>query len=88
LEKDEKAGFKPSNHHKYRVFRFVVIIPYGHTNITILIESELVSDNEIARRAGHADPSTPKRLYGHVYSTMEKTATLAIEKALSKASAN
>ena len=26
----EKAGFKPSNHHKYRVFRFVVIIPYGH----------------------------------------------------------
>ena len=34
MEKDEKAGFKPSNHRIYWVFRFVVIIPYGHTAAT------------------------------------------------------
>jgi len=52
-----------------------------HTNITIMIANK-VPDNEIARRAGHADPATPKRLYGHVYSSMRDEASSAIENAL------
>lgn len=41
-----------------------------------------VPDNEIARRAVHADPATPKRLYGHVYASMKDEAASAIENAL------
>jgi integrase len=52
-----------------------------HTNITIMIANK-VSDNEIARRAGHADPATPKRLYGHTYASMKDEAASAIENAL------
>jgi hypothetical protein len=44
--------------------------------------SNKVPDNEIARRAGHADPVTPKRLYGHVYASMKDEAASAIENAL------
>lgn len=52
-----------------------------HTNITIMIANN-VPDNEIARRAGHADPATPKRLYGHVYASMKDEASNAIENTL------
>ncbi|MDQ7094166.1 site-specific integrase [Desulfosporosinus sp. PR] len=52
-----------------------------HTNITIMIANK-VPDNEIARRAGHADPATSKRLYGHVYASMKDEAASAIENAL------
>ena len=52
-----------------------------HTNITIMIANK-VPDIEIARRAGHADPATPHRLYGHVYASMKEEATNAIENAL------
>jgi len=41
-----------------------------------------VPDVEIARRAGHADPATPHRLYGHVYASMKDEAASAIENAL------
>lgn len=52
-----------------------------HTNITIMIANK-VPDIEIARRAGHADPATPHRLYGHVYASMKDEAVAAIENAL------
>lgn len=52
-----------------------------HTNITIMIANK-VPDIEIARRAGHADPATPKRLYGHVYESMKDEATDAIKNTL------
>jgi len=52
-----------------------------HTNITIMIANK-IPDNEIARRAGHADPATPKRLYGHVYASMKDEAANAIENTL------
>lgn len=52
-----------------------------HTNITIMIANK-VPDVEIARRAGHADPATPHRLYGHVYASMKDEAANAIENAL------
>lgn len=35
-----------------------------------------------ADRAGHADPATPHRLYGHVYASMKDEAASAIENAL------
>ena len=65
MEKDEKAGFKPSNHHKYRVFRFVVIIPYGHTYATLLFESgvELLT---ISRALGHASIAITADIYTDV----------------------
>lgn len=52
-----------------------------HTNITIMIANK-VPDIEIARRAGHADPATPHRLYGHVYASMKDEAADAIENTL------
>ncbi|GAB6172041.1 tyrosine-type recombinase/integrase [Paradesulfitobacterium aromaticivorans] len=52
-----------------------------HTNITIMIANK-VPDIEIARRAGHSDPATPHRLYGHVYASMKDEAMDAIENAL------
>ena len=52
-----------------------------HTNITIMIANK-VPDIEIARRAGHADPATPHRLYGHVYASTKDEAANAIENAL------
>jgi len=52
-----------------------------HTNITIMIANK-IPDIEIARRAGHADPATPHRLYGHVYASMKDEAANAIENAL------
>lgn len=52
-----------------------------HTNITIMIANK-VPDIEIARRAGHADPATPHRLYGHVYASMKDEAASAIEDTL------
>ncbi|MBC2721225.1 site-specific integrase [Desulfosporosinus sp.] len=55
-----------------------------HTNITIMIANK-IPDNEIARRAGHADPATSKRLYGHVYASMKDEAASAIENALKPA---
>lgn len=54
-----------------------------HTYISILINSK-IPDNEIASRAGHADPSTPKRLYGHVFKSIKTEATSAVENALQK----
>lgn len=41
-----------------------------------------VPDNEIARRAVHADPATPKRLYGHVYASMKDEAAKCHRKCL------
>jgi len=54
-----------------------------HTNITIMIANK-VPDIEIARRAGHADPATPHRLYGHVYASMKDEAANAIENTLTR----
>ena len=55
-----------------------------HTNITIMIANK-VPDTEVARRAGHADPATSKRLYGHVYASMQDESTNAIENVLKRA---
>jgi integrase len=66
LEKDEKAGFKPSSHHKYRVFRFVVIIPYGHSHASLLIELGF-SPLLIAERLGHENIETTLNTYSHLY---------------------
>ena len=65
MEKDEKAGFKPSNHHKYRVFRFVVIIPYGHSHISLLIDMGF-SAVAIADRVGHESIEITYR-YAHLF---------------------
>ena len=54
-----------------------------HTYVSILINSK-VPDNEIAARAGHADPSTSKRLYGHVFKRIKTEATSAVENALQR----
>ena len=54
-----------------------------HTYISILINSN-IPDNEIAARAGHADPSTPKRLYGHSFKRVKTEATSAVENALQR----
>lgn len=63
MEKDEKAGFKPSNHHKYRVFRFVVIIPYGHTSATI--KSIYSADLETVRADTGQTRAVLERVYMH-----------------------
>lgn len=69
MEKDEKAGFKPSNHHKYRVFRFVVIIPYGHSHVSFLIEKGF-SAVAIAERVGHESIDITYR-YAHMFPTKQ-----------------
>ena len=66
LEKDEKAGFKPSNHHKYRVFWIVVIIPYGHSHASMLIELGF-APLLIAERLGHENVQTTLETYAHLY---------------------
>ncbi len=65
MEKDEKAGFKPSNHHKYRVFRFVVIIPYGHCCASLLLANG-VPLKQIQEWLGHSDFSTTANIYAHL----------------------
>ena len=69
MEKDEKAGFKPSNHHKYRVFRFVVIIPYGHTYAVMAIQN---GDDikTVQHNLGHASAAFTLDVYGHVSDRM------------------
>jgi integrase len=67
LEKDEKAGFKPSSHHKYRVFRFVVIIPYGHSVATLLHSSGGCDLKDIQTWLGHSDISTTANIYSHIF---------------------
>ena len=70
LEKDEKAGFKPSNHCIYWVFRFVVIIPYGHTHASLLLFAG-VSIASVARRLGHASMTTTQKTYLHIIQELE-----------------
>ena len=65
MEKDEKAGFKPSNHHKYRVFRFVVIIPYGHSCASLMFANG-VSMKQIQDWLGHRYFSTTANIYAHI----------------------
>jgi len=38
----------------------------------------------VAERAGHADPSTPARIYGHVTVSMREDAATKIEEATSR----
>ena len=70
MEKDEKAGFKPSNHHKYRVFRFVVIIPYGHTFATLAVKSG-VDVKTLASMLGHYSAGFTLDTYTHVTGKMQ-----------------
>lgn len=81
MEKDEKAGFKPSNHHKYRVFRFVVIIPYGHANASLLINMG-VPVKVISEHLGHRDTRTTETIYAHVFAETMVQASNAISEAL------
>ena len=73
LEKDEKAGFKPSNHHKYRVFRFVVIIPYGHTYATRLFEKK-AEIKTVQKLMDHSDIDTTLNIYTHVMGGVKEEA--------------
>ena len=83
MEKDEKAGFKPSNHHKYRVFRFVVIIPYGHSHATILLGLN-VHPKKVSERLGHSSTKLTMDTYSHVTPTMQdEVASLLDEKLFS-----
>lgn len=77
MEKDEKAGFKPSNHHKYRVFRFVVIIPYGHSCASLLLANG-VPLKQIQEWLGHSDFSTTANIYAH----LDYTSKLSSAKAM------
>ena len=54
-----------------------------HTHITMLLERG-VSNIAVAERAGHADPSTPGRIYGHVTVSMRDDAANKIEEAMSR----
>ena len=65
LEKDEKAGFKPSNHCIYWVFRFVVIIPYGHSCASLLLANG-ISMKQIQIWLGHSTFSTTADIYSHL----------------------
>lgn len=56
-----------------------------HTNATMLLEGN-VPDLEIAERLGHADPSTPKRIYGHVTPDMQRRSVDTIDRAMAKLS--
>ena len=54
-----------------------------HTHITMLLERG-VSNIAVAERAGHADPSTPGRIYGQVTVSMRDDAANKIEEAMSR----
>ena len=82
MEKDEKAGFKPSNHHKYRVFRFVVIIPYGHTNATIMLRNA-VPAKIVSSMLGHSTIGITLDTYSHVLTDMQEGATGVMNELLS-----
>ncbi|MGI5899954.1 MAG: tyrosine-type recombinase/integrase [Christensenellales bacterium] len=79
MEKDEKAGFKPSNHCIYWVFRFVVIIPYGHSHASLLA-NEGINIQEIARRLGHSNIEITWNTYSHLYPREEERAVKVLEK--------
>lgn len=65
MEKDEKAGSKPSNHCIYWVFRFVVIIPYGHSCASLLLANG-ISMKQIQIWLGHSTFSTTADIYSHL----------------------
>ena len=64
-EKDEKAGSKPSNHRICWVFRFVVIIPYGHSCASLLLANN-VPMKQIQDWLGHSDFATTANIYAHL----------------------
>ena len=65
LEKDEKAGSLPSNPCICWVLRFVVIIPYGHTCASLLIQNRTPLI-EVQQWLGHSTISTTADLYAHL----------------------
>ena len=73
MEKDEKAGFKPSNHCIYWVFRFVVIIPYGHTFATRALELG-VDIKTLSEILGHANVTITLNIYAHSLMEQKKAA--------------
>ena len=83
MEKDEKAGFKPSNHCIYWVFRFVVIIPYGHTYaVAALQEGDDIKT--VQSNLGHATASFTLDVYGHVSEKMKQDSANRMEKFIEK----
>ena len=82
MEKDEKAGLKPSNHHKYRVFRFVVIIPYGHTFATLALQNG-VDIKTVSGMLGHFSAGFTLDTYAHVTTAAQKEAANTMGNVLS-----
>ena len=74
-----------SNHCAARVFRFVLIIPYGHTAATLLIAAG-VDVKTISARLGHALTSTTMNIYVHALQESDEKAADAISNLLGKQS--
>lgn len=72
-----------------RFYRFVVIILYGHTHATMLLQGD--PDNgiygqpmiAIKERLGHSNISTTVDLYGHVTKKMQDSSANTFDKIVS-----
>ena len=78
LEKDEKAGSLPSNPRICWVFRFVVIIPYGHYYASVL-QSLNVPDKYAMENMGHETDHMLKTVYQHTMSEKRKEVDAEID---------
>ena len=61
----KKKNDKPSNSCNHKKIRFVVIIPSGHTNATLLLEKGATL-KELQDWMGHKSMSTTADIYSHV----------------------
>ena len=66
-----------SNHCAAKVFRFVLIIPYGHTFATHALASG-VDAKTLSGILGHTDASFTLNTYTHVTSDMQRQASVVV----------
>lgn len=64
-----------------RLSPFVFIIPYGHTNATLLIANG-VNITTVSKRLGHANTSTTANIYAHAIKTADEMAADTLQNLL------
>jgi site-specific recombinase XerD len=79
-ERNTKRAFL-ENLDSMRLPAFVVIIPYGHTNATLLIASGAALPT-VAKRLGHATTATTTSIYAHAIRSADEAAAETLENIL------
>ena len=78
----KKITTNPENPLFMRLYRFVIIIIYGHANASLLINMG-VPVKVISEHLGHRDTRTTETIYAHVFAETMVQASNAISEALS-----